>query len=95
MRQSQQLLDRHDIAMLVTHHRYVIEAIHVADTLIVGFALYELFCCAMQQSNVRIRLLDGFTLDLEDETQHAVGRRMLRTEVHCIALDLSHLSARP
>src|SRR5260370_1071301 len=39
---SQQLLDRHDIGVLVAHHRHVIQPIHVADRLIEGFALGEL-----------------------------------------------------
>ena len=35
----------------------------------------------MQQANMRISPLDHFAIKLQNQAQHAVGRRMLRTEV--------------
>ena len=55
-----------------------------------GSPLGQLFRRPVQQANVRIRLLDDLALDFEHETQNAVGRGMLRAEVHRVALDLSH-----
>ena len=37
---------------------------------------------------MRIGALDHLAVHLQDEAQHAVGRRMLRPEIHREALDL-------
>ncbi len=50
----------------------------------------ELLGRAMQQADMRIGALDHLAVELEHEAQHAVGRRMLRTEVHGVVANFSH-----
>ena len=45
----------------------------------------------MQQPDVRIGALDHLAVELQHQPQHAVRRRMLGAEVHCVVLDLSHV----
>ena len=92
---AEQLLDRQAVRVLVAHHRDVVEPVHVTDRLVVRLALGELFGRAMQQADVWIRLLHDLAVHLEHQAQYAVGRGMLRTEIHRIAADLSHASVRP
>ena len=86
----EQPLDREHVAVLVAHHRHVVEPVHVADRLVERLALGELLGRAVQQADVRIGLLDDLAVDLEHEPQHAVRRRMLRPEVQREVLDLRH-----
>ena len=87
---AEQLLDRAHVAVLVAHHRHVIQAIHVADRLVERLRLGELLGRAMQQADVRVGTLHDFAVELEHEAQHAVGRRMLRPEIHRVVADLLH-----
>ena len=87
---AKQLFDRHHIGMFVTHHRHVVETVHVADALVERFRFRKLLGCAMQQADMRVRFLNGLAFNLEHQTQYAMRRRMLRAEVHRIALNLSH-----
>ena len=87
---AEQSLDGHHIGVLVAHHRDVVEPVHVADRLVVGLGLRELLGGAVQQADMRIGFLDDLAVELEHETQHAVRRRVLRTEVHGVGLDLGH-----
>ena len=87
---AQQLLDRADIGVLVTHHRRVIEAIHVRQVLQIRSVLREFFGRAMQQADMGIGALDHLSVHLQHEAQHAVGRRMLRPEIQREISDLSH-----
>jgi hypothetical protein len=89
-RDSQQALDREHVTMLVAHHRYVVEPIHVADRLVERLALGELLRRAVQQADVRIGLLDDLAVELEHEPQHAVRGGMLRAEIQREVLDLRH-----
>ncbi len=79
---AEQLLDRQHVAVLVAHHRHVVEPVHVADRLVVRLRLGELLGRAMQQADVRVGALDHLAVHLQHEAQHAVRRRMLRPEVH-------------
>ena len=89
-RQPEQPLDREHVAVLVAHHRDVVEPVHVADRLIERLALGELLGGAVQQADVRIGLLDDLPVELEHEPQHAVRGRMLRAEIQREVLDLRH-----
>ena len=93
-RDAEQLLDREHVGVLVAHHRHVVEPVHVADRLVEGLGLGELLGAPMQQAHVRIGLLDGLAVHLQHQAQHAVRRRVLRTEVHGQVADLSHPSLR-
>ena len=89
---AEQLLDCQHVAVLVAHHRDVVEPVHVTDRLVVRFRLGQFFGRTMQKANVRIGFLDRLAVHLEHETQNTVSRRMLRPEVHCEILDLGHYS---
>ena len=87
---AEQLLDREDVAVLVAHHRHVVESVHVTDALVERLRLGEFFGPAVQQTDVRVRLLDRLAVHLEHQAKHAVRRGMLRPEIHRVVLDLSH-----
>ena len=89
-RNAEQLFDGQHIAMLVAHHRYVVEAIHVTDALVKGLRLRKLLRAPMQQADVRVRLLNNLSVHFENQAQHAMRRRVLRPEVHREILNLSH-----
>ncbi len=91
---AQQLFDRHDVGMLVAHHRDVVEPVHVADRLIERLALGELLGAAVQQPDVRVGFLNDLAVHFEHQAQHAVRGRMLRTEVHRVVANLSHWACR-
>ena len=40
---AQQFLDCHDVTVFITHHRHVIQSIHVADALAIRLGLCQLF----------------------------------------------------
>jgi len=65
--QAEHALDGQAVGVLVTHHRNVIETIHVRQRLDVGLRLGQLFCGAMQQSNMGIGALYHLTVHLEDQ----------------------------
>ncbi len=49
----------------------------------------------MEQTDVRISALDHFTVQLENQAQDAVRRRMLRAKIHREVLEFSHLMDHP
>ena len=53
-----------------------------SDWMNVLAVLGELFGARMEQADVRVGALDHLAVELEHQAQHAVGRRMLRAEVH-------------
>ncbi len=67
--------------MLLVHRRDIIEPVEIRDRLQIGLLLDQLFGAAMQQADMRIDALDDLAVELQHETQHAVRRRMLRTEI--------------
>ncbi len=85
---AEQILDGEYVGVLVAHHRDVIEAIHVADRLVVGLGLGELLGAPVQKADMRVGLLDDLAVHLQHQPQHPVRRRMLRTEVHRVVADL-------
>ncbi len=50
--------------MLVAHHRHIIEAVHVADIVVIGLTFGELFSAAVQEADVRINSLHDFSVHL-------------------------------
>ena len=57
------------------------EPVEIGRVLGVGPGLDQLLGAAVQQADMRIDPLDQLTVQLEYEAQHAVGGRVLRTEV--------------
>ena len=67
--------------MLLVHRRDIVEAIEIGDRLQVGLLLDQLLGAAMQQADMRIDAVDNLAVELQHEAQHAVRRRMLRSEI--------------
>ncbi len=92
---SQKLFDCQGKSVLLIHRRHVVEAIEIRDGLKIRLGLDQLFGATMQQADMGIDALDHFAVELEDEPQNTVSRRMLRAEVnveranvvlgHCLA----------
>ena len=82
-----QTFDGKHVGVLVAHHRHVIQTIHVTDRLVERLGFGEFLGAAMQKTDVRVSALDGFAVHFEDQTQHAVRGRMLRTEVQGVVAD--------
>ena len=89
-RDAEQSLDGEHVGVLVAHHRYVVQPVHVADRLVEGLRLGELLGPAVQQTDVRIGFLDDLAVHLQHQAQHAVSSRVLRPEVHRVVADLAH-----
>ncbi|KAI6770051.1 hypothetical protein HG530_004680 [Fusarium avenaceum] len=79
-------------ALLVGHHGDIIESIEVGKGLEICLVLDQLLGTSVQQTDVRIGSDDLFTIELENQTQHAVGSGMLGTEVDCVVSNLSVLN---
>ena len=77
----QQTLDRQTEGVLLIHRRAVIEPVEIGHILQIGARLHQLLGAAMQEADMRIDALDDFAVEFENQTQNAVGRRMLRTEI--------------
>jgi len=92
---AEQLLDGHHVAMLVAHHRHVVEPIHVGHGLDERARLRQLLGGPVQQADMRVGALDHFAVELQHEPQHAMGSRVLRAEVQRVVLDLGHQRPRP
>ena len=92
---AHQFFNCHHIRMLIDHHGHIVKTIHVRHTLDEGAGFGEFFCCAMQQADMRIGTLNHFSVQLQHQTKHAVGCRMLRPEIHGVVFDFSHGYLRP
>ena len=80
-RHAEQLLDRERESVLLIHRRDVIEPVEIGHRLHIGLVLDEFFGAPMQQSDMRIDALDDLAVELQHQTQHAMGRGMLRPEI--------------
>ena len=87
-RRVRQRLHRHRVPLLLRHHRDVVEAVEVRQRLLVVLVLDQLLGAAVEEADVRVGALDHLAVELEDEAQHAVRRRVLRAEVEREVLDL-------
>uniref|UniRef100_A0A8W7PRP2 Uncharacterized protein n=1 Tax=Anopheles coluzzii TaxID=1518534 RepID=A0A8W7PRP2_ANOCL len=77
----EQLLDRERVALLVAHHRHVVEPVEVRQRLRVRLVLDQLLGAAVQQPDVRIRPHHRLAVQLEHQPQYAVGGWVLRSKV--------------
>jgi hypothetical protein len=87
---ASQFFDGQHIRVLVAHHRYVVQPVHIGQRLQESLVLGELFGGAVQQSDVRIGALDHLAVQFQHEAQYTVRGRMLRPEVHGVVFDFSH-----
>jgi hypothetical protein len=85
----QQLLNSEREALLVGHHGNIVEAVEVGQGLQVCAVLDELLSAAVQQSNVGVGAHDLLAVELQNQTQHAVGGRVLGPEVDGVVADLA------
>lgn len=58
----------------------------------VCLGLYQLLAASTQQSDMGIDARGDLAVELEHEPQHAIGRRMLRTEIDAEVLRLEDCS---
>ncbi len=78
---AEQLFRRQHPGVLHAHRGHIIEPIEIRRVLRIGPALDQLFSAAMQQPHMRVRALHDFAVHFQHQTQHAMRRRMLRTEI--------------
>ena len=76
-----ELFHRHRPGVVVVHRRQVVQAVGVADVLVVGEVLGDLFLAAMQVAEVRHGFEHHLAVGAQDDAQHAMGGRMLRAHV--------------
>lgn len=88
---TEQLFGRQTVGVLITHHRHVVETIHVRNGLNPSTGFSQFFGSTMQQADMWVGTLDDFAVQLEDQAQNAVRRRVLRTKVQSEIADISHV----
>ncbi len=86
--EAHQLLDGEHEAVLHAHRRAVIEPVEVRQRLGVGLVLDQLLGAAVEQADMRVDPLDDLAVQLHDQAEHAVRRRVLRPEVDRVIADL-------
>lgn len=85
----EQLLDGEGEALLVGHHRDVVESVKVRQGLEICLVLDQLLGTSMQQTDVGVGADNLLAVELENQTQHAVSGGMLRTKVDGVVSDLA------
>src|SRR6266403_615517 len=80
-RDAKQLFGRQAERMFLVHRRNIVEPIEVGQRLQVGFMLDQFFGTAMEQTDMGIDAPDYLTVEFQDEAQHPVRRRMLRSKI--------------
>src|SRR6185312_13749597 len=78
---AEELFERQHKAMLLIHRRDIIEPVEIAQRLHVGLVLDQLLGAAMKQTDMRVDTLDDLAVELQHQTQHAVGCGMLRPKI--------------
>ena len=78
---AEELLHRQAVGMLLIHRRDIVQPVEIGQRLQVGLGLYQLFRTPVKQADMRIDTGDDLAIKLEHEAQHAMRRRMLRSEV--------------
>ena len=77
----EQLLVGRDRRPLAEQRRDVLERVDLADRLVVVGVLDELLDAAVEVAEDRVDVDDALAVELEDDPEHAVGRRVLRAHV--------------
>ena len=80
-RNAEKPLDREGVRVLLIHRRDIVEPIEIGHVLQVGARLHELFSAAVQEADMGVDALNHLAVKLEHETQHAMGRWMLRAKI--------------
>ncbi len=86
--EAQQLFRRQAVHQVVRKRRQVVDAVRQRHALLIGLDLEFLFDAGMQIADIRSGFEDRFAVEFQQQTQHAMGRRVLRPHVE-------HHGARP
>jgi len=87
----QELLNSQTEALLVGHHRDVVQTVKVWQGLKVCLVLDELFCSTVQQSNVGVCANNLFSVELQNQSKDTVRCWMLWSEVYGVMSDLARV----
>jgi len=79
---AEQLFNRKDITQVVAHRRKIIQAVRQRQSLMISPAFCKLFNPAMEVADMRNRLDDLLAVQLQNQPQHPVSRRMLGPHVY-------------
>ena len=84
--QAEKFLDREAVNQVVAQRVQIIHAISQRDRLRIRFVFTGLFDAGVEISEIGNGFQNGFTVQFQQNTQHAVGRRVLRSHVedHCL-----------
>jgi len=82
-----QLFDGQHETVLFAHWRNIIEPVEIGQRLKIGLVFDEFFGAAVQQPDMRIDAFDDLAIQLQNEPQYAVRRRMLRTEIDGVVVN--------
>ena len=88
---AKQLFNGQAISVLIAHHGHIVQAVHVGQGLDISFGFCQLFSGAMQETNVRISPLHNLTIQLQNQSENAMGRRMLRSKVQGVVFNFCHV----
>ena len=77
------------IRLLVDHHGYVVEPVHIGQVLQVGAGFGEFFGASVQEADMGVGADDGFAFEFQNHAQHAVGGGVLGAEVDCVVSKFS------
>src|ERR1051326_4819495 len=91
--QPEQLLGGQTEPVFLIDRRDIIEPIEIGNGLQIGLMLDQLLGATMQKADMPIDALDDLAVEFQDQSQHAMRRRMLRPEIDAegaIILSLKH-----
>jgi hypothetical protein len=87
----QQLLNSEREALLIGHHRDVVQTVKVGQRLQICPVLDELLGASVQQSDVGISAHNLLAIEFQNQSQHTVSGRMLGAEVDSVMSDFTVL----
>ena len=67
--------------MLLVDRRDIIQPVEIRDRLQIGLVLDQLFGAAMEQPDMRVHAGDDLAVQVQDQAQHAMRRRVLGPEI--------------
>ena len=83
-----QTFDGQAPSVFLVHRRHVVETVEIRKVLQIGAAFHQLFGATVQQTDMRVAAFNNLTVQFQNQTQHAVSRRVLRAEVDVEVTDL-------
>ena len=74
--------------MLLVHRRDVVAPVEIGNGLQIGLGLDQLLSAAVQEPDMRVDALDDLAVKFQHQPEHAVRRRVLRTEIDVEVADV-------